>query len=191
MSAESFGKRSGEPLRILLATTALLVGAVACQSPARESTVPSLLASSPSPSPPPEIVASVADEAIGSSLGLRLIPLCGDGEKDRTLLLPQCAYVKAHGVYLLWVELRNVGLGSVRFQRRNFVMVTTGGVAYPPASWPKSLPKRTVAMATSGSIPPRARVTGVVVFDARAGKPGRISYIEGDEVLTIAIHEAA
>jgi hypothetical protein len=108
-----------------------------------------------------------------------------------SLQAPACAFGQSSKpkVYIFIVVLRNVGSGPVGFRRRDFVMVTTTGVAFSPITWPKSLRGSQAALRATGTNPPRAKVVGALAFDARVGAPGRLSYIEGAQVLTIRIQD--
>lgn len=106
--------------------------------------------------------------------------------------LSGCPFLEQQGykIILFDVILRNRTNLPVLFNLRNFVLTARDGRTYGPVNI-RSVSNVAAAnyIPERGKLPPKAKVTGYVTFDARTGGPppiaARISYIDGTQTLSV------
>jgi hypothetical protein len=90
-------------------------------------------------------------------------------------------------VLFFYVGLKNVEDRAMKFNLRDFVLVTRDGRTFGPVNVRSQADKPPNFLPETGLLPPHSKVVGYLTFDGRATGvvPARLSYVDGDQTLTI------
>ena len=111
------------------------------------------------------------------------------GGKTRGAFQSDCASWESNGydILIFYVSLRNNSGHSVQYGLRDFVLVTRDGRSYGPVNVRSKAQIPPNFLPETGKITPRTNLRGYLTFDGRATGvvPARLSYVDGDQTLTV------
>ncbi len=197
------GRLIGAGLVLLTACTTTTTTITA--APSGSTSLPGVI-SSPSPTPTPERerpevrgAFSEHDWVEGKRLGLAggkihnaegcTLHTYTVDRNTRGAFRSRCQSWESEGydISIFYVGLKNVQRHALSFDLRNFALVTRDGRSFVPVNVRSKAETPPNFLPRTGKLPPHSHVFGYLTFDGRAtgAVPARLSYIDGDQTLTV------